>query len=244
MADAYKGLVIEIDGNTTKLSASLRSVQSDIRGTQSALKDVSKALKLDPGNVELTEQRFRLATKAVAAQEEKLAQLERASAEYGSRQGQLTDEEQAGYDKVQREIVRTKAALEGARKELEQAERQSTALGQALAKAGGRLTEFSDKYSAVADGAVSVGTKVATAAVPMPTAPSRRSRTAATSPSGAQAPWATRLTRYAAPSGPWPPRPRETSQRSARRLATSTRTSRCRATSSTASPRPSSSTPR
>ena len=32
MADAYKGLVIEIDGNTTKLSASLRSVQSDIRG--------------------------------------------------------------------------------------------------------------------------------------------------------------------------------------------------------------------
>ena len=147
MADAYKGLVIEIDGNTTKLSASLRSVQSDIRGTQSALKDVSKALKLDPGNVELTEQRFRLATKAVAAQEEKLAQLERASAEYGSRQGQLTDEEQAGYDKVQREIVRTKAALEDARKELEQAERQSTALGQALAKAGGRLTEFSDKYS-------------------------------------------------------------------------------------------------
>ena len=75
MADAYKGLVIEIDGNTTKLSASLRSVQSDIRGTQSALKDVGKALKLDPGNVELTEQRFRLATKAVAAQEEKLAQL-------------------------------------------------------------------------------------------------------------------------------------------------------------------------
>lgn len=170
MADAYKGLVIEIDGNTTKLSASLRSVQSDIRGTQSALKDVSKALKLDPGNVELTEQRFRLATKAVAAQEEKLAQLERASAEYGSRQGQLTDEEQAGYDKVQREIARTKAALEGARKELEQAERQSTALGQALAKAGGRLTEFSDKYSAVADGAESVGTKVATTAVGIGTA--------------------------------------------------------------------------
>lgn len=170
MADAYKGLTIEIDGNTTKLSAALRGVQSDIRQTNTALKDVNKALKLDPGNVELTEQRFRLATKAVSEQESKLAQLEQASAEYGSRQGQLTDEEQAGYDKVQREIVKTKEALANARKELDAAERTSSTLSQTLAGAGKQLTDFSDKYSGLASKAESIGTKVSGTAIGIGTA--------------------------------------------------------------------------
>ena len=49
MADRFRGITVEIGGDTTKLSASLKQVNSDIRSTQSLLKDVNKLLKLDPG---------------------------------------------------------------------------------------------------------------------------------------------------------------------------------------------------
>ena len=44
MADRIKGLTIEIDGNTTKLSKALEGVNKDIKSTQTQLKDVEKLL--------------------------------------------------------------------------------------------------------------------------------------------------------------------------------------------------------
>lgn len=160
MADAYKGLTIEIDGNTTKLSAALRGVNSEVRSVSSQLKDVNKALKLDPGNVQLTEQRFKLASKAVAEQEKKLATLEQAEREYSSQSGSLTAEQQAGYERVQREIVKTKDALAKAKAEMESAASQNTALSQSLAQAGKSLSDFSDRYKGAGEAAKAVGTKV------------------------------------------------------------------------------------
>lgn len=160
MADAYKGLTIEIDGNTTKLSAALRSVNSEVRSTATQLKDVNRALKLDPGNVQLTEQRFRLASKAVAEQEQKLATLEQAEREYSSQSGTLTAEQQAGYERVQREIVKTKDALAKAKAEMESAAAQNTQLSQSLAQAGKSLSDFSAKYKGAGEAAKSIGSKV------------------------------------------------------------------------------------
>ena len=62
MADRIKGLTIEIDGNTTKLSKALEGVNKDIRNTQTQLKDVEKLLKVDPGNIELLRQKQELLT--------------------------------------------------------------------------------------------------------------------------------------------------------------------------------------
>ncbi|EET58359.1 tail tape measure protein, TP901 family [Marvinbryantia formatexigens DSM 14469] len=52
MASRIKGITIEIGGDTTGLDKALKSVNSSITHTQSALKDVNKLLKLDPANTE------------------------------------------------------------------------------------------------------------------------------------------------------------------------------------------------
>ena len=41
-----KGITIELNGDSTKLEASLKSVNSEIRNTESKLKDVNKLLKI------------------------------------------------------------------------------------------------------------------------------------------------------------------------------------------------------
>ena len=65
MANRIKGLTIEIGGDTTKLSDSLKDVDKSLKDTQTQLKDVNKLLKLDPTNVDLLKQRHELLGKAV-----------------------------------------------------------------------------------------------------------------------------------------------------------------------------------
>ena len=52
-----QGITIEIDGNTTKLSQSLKGIDGQLNNTQKALKDIDKLLKLDPKNTELLTQK-------------------------------------------------------------------------------------------------------------------------------------------------------------------------------------------
>lgn len=71
-ASRVKGITIEINGSTTGLDKALRSVNSSISKTQRALKDVSRLLKVDPGNTELLTQKQRLLKEAVSETKEKL----------------------------------------------------------------------------------------------------------------------------------------------------------------------------
>ena len=50
MASRIKGITVEIGGDTTGLDTALKTVNSTIKNTQSALKDVQRLLKLDPSN--------------------------------------------------------------------------------------------------------------------------------------------------------------------------------------------------
>ena len=43
-----RGITIEIGGDTTKLEASRKSVNQEIKGTESKLKDINKRLKRHP----------------------------------------------------------------------------------------------------------------------------------------------------------------------------------------------------
>lgn len=53
MASKLKGLMIEISGNTTKLTQALADSRASIKETSEALKKVNEALKLDPKNIDL-----------------------------------------------------------------------------------------------------------------------------------------------------------------------------------------------
>lgn len=114
MPGNIKGITIEIGGDTTGLDKALRGVNSTIKDTQNELKQVDKALKLDPGNTELLEQKQRALAEAVAATSEKLDTLKEAQrqAQDQLERGEIS---QAQYDALTREIVKTGAALKDAK---------------------------------------------------------------------------------------------------------------------------------
>lgn len=68
---AIKGITIEINGDATNLDKALRSVDTTINEVQSDLRGVERALKLDPSNVVLLEQKQKLLAEAAKQASEK-----------------------------------------------------------------------------------------------------------------------------------------------------------------------------
>lgn len=110
MANRIKGITVEIGGDTTGLDKALKSVNTSIRSTQSALKDVNRLLKLDPSNTELLSQKQRLLKDAIAATKEKLDSLKVAQ-EQAKQQLENGELGQDKYDALQLEIVETEEEL-------------------------------------------------------------------------------------------------------------------------------------
>lgn len=110
MTNRIKGITVEIGGDTTGLDKALKTVNTSIRSTQSALKDVNRLLKLDPSNTELLSQKQRLLKDAIAATKEKLDSLKVAQ-EQAKQQLENGELGQDKYDALQREIVETEEEL-------------------------------------------------------------------------------------------------------------------------------------
>lgn len=136
-----KGIVIEIDGNTSGLAKSLDKVQNDLKETYSNLKDVNKALKFDSSNAEMLARKQQLLTDAIEETRQKL-QLEEESARKAKEALERGDISTAEYDKIQAEILKTKSDLEGLEKTLREIPTTSQL---AFQKAGKDLQEFGDK---------------------------------------------------------------------------------------------------
>lgn len=136
-----KGIVIEIDGNTSGLAKSLDKVQNDLKETYSNLKDVNKALKFDSSNAEMLARKQQLLTDAIEETRQKL-QLEEESARKAKEALERGDISTAEYDKIQAEIIKTKSDLEGLEKTLREIPTTSQL---AFQKAGKDLQEFGDK---------------------------------------------------------------------------------------------------
>ena len=115
MANDIKGITIKIGGDTTGLTDALKGVNSTAESAKNELKEVNKALKLDPGNTELLEQKQRALAAAVQATAEKLNVLKEAQKQAAD---QLARKEigQEQYDALQREIIQTEAELKKATK--------------------------------------------------------------------------------------------------------------------------------
>lgn len=118
MADRIKGITIEISGDTTKLSDSLKSVNSALRNTETQLKDVNKLLKLDPNNTELLRQKHELLGKAVTDTKEKLKEEKAAleALQNAPNASETVDQQNA----LKREIIETTHSLKDYEKQLAQ----------------------------------------------------------------------------------------------------------------------------
>lgn len=142
MASRIQGITVEIGGDTTKLQTALKGLNGEIKSTQTALKDVEKLLKMDPGNTELLAQKEKLLAQAVDETKQKLETLKTAAEQANTAlaNGDISQEQ---YDALQREIVETEQKL----KELETQANQSATAVQKIAATGASLKTTGDNIS-------------------------------------------------------------------------------------------------
>ena len=140
-----RGITIEIGGDTTKLVSALKNVDTQIKGTQTALKDVNKLLKMDPGNTELLRQKQKELTEAINQTKDRLSQLKDAQ----SQVAKGTPE----WDALQREIIETEQNLQSLENEMKDfgsvGKQQLKAVSDKVKEFGEKLGEVGQKLSAV-----------------------------------------------------------------------------------------------
>lgn len=144
MADRIKGITIQIGGDTTKLSEALKGANKEIKDCQSALRDVNKLLKLDPGNIDLLKQKQSYLTREIDATKKKLDEEKRALAQMkaSSTTGEVTEQQRA----LEREIAETEASLTSLKKEYKDFGSVSK---QVLQNAGNKMKDLGGKMSSV-----------------------------------------------------------------------------------------------
>lgn len=160
MANRIKGITVEINGDTTKLSKALEGVNKNIRTTQTQLKDVEKLLKLDPSNTELLSQKQKLLADAVSSTKEKLQTLKTAAEQANTAlaNGDITQEQ---YDALQREIIETEQELRNLQTE---ADKTNTAFakigaaGEVMQNVGDKISSAGEKLLPVTAGITALGT--------------------------------------------------------------------------------------
>lgn len=110
-----KGITIEIGGNTTKLQDALKKVDSQVYNLNTDLRDVNKALKLDPKNTEMLSQKYKLLGENVSVAKQRLETLKEAQ-----RQMDVNgvDKNSDQYRALQREIAITEGNIKSAEEEM------------------------------------------------------------------------------------------------------------------------------
>lgn len=161
MAVSYKGLVIRFGGDTTELQGALKQVQKASKDTQSDLRDINKALKFDPGNTELLEQKVRALSAAYSDIERKLDAYKQALAQLESKKqsgAKLTAEEERQYDSLKRAIMQCERQLESYGDDLKATAREAEGSKTALGKVGQAIEDNADKISSAGSRMSSAGT--------------------------------------------------------------------------------------
>ncbi|MBR2085584.1 MAG: phage tail tape measure protein, partial [Oscillospiraceae bacterium] len=123
MAGRIKGITVEINGDTTKLSKALQNVDKSLKNTQTQLKDVEKLLKLDPTNTELLAQKQKLLGQAVQDTKTRLDTLKKASEEAAKTKDNY-DAWKAKYDPIKQKITETETKLRDLKEQSKTADEQ------------------------------------------------------------------------------------------------------------------------
>lgn len=141
MANRLKGITIEIDGDTSKLSKALKDIDSKIKQSQNNLKDIDKLLKFDPGNTQLLQQKYKNLGTEIDETKKKLENLKAAESQASQAlvNGSMTQQE---FDSLQREIIETEQKLKGLETEFKNF---GSVAAQQVAVAGEKVKEFGGK---------------------------------------------------------------------------------------------------
>lgn len=146
MADRIKGLKIVLGADTSELTKAIYSVNTEINKTVSNLRDVNKALKLDPGNVELLKDKQQALSDAISQSKEKLK----------AEQDALDAMKAKGVDETSKEFQNLKTQIDIDTASLKDLENQMKSFGsvgaQQLKAVGSKMQEIGTKISDVGKG--------------------------------------------------------------------------------------------
>lgn len=140
-----KGITIQIGAETTQLTKALKDVNSIISKSNTELKDLNKALKLDPKNTELLAQKQEVLRNNIQASAERLKTLVEAQRQMGD-YNKLTDEQKASYRALSVEIANSESAIRKMNSELKETSKVDlTKLKEGLKKVGEVALDVSKK---------------------------------------------------------------------------------------------------
>lgn len=163
MANKILGITVDIEGKTSGLTKSLQDANNSISKTTAALKDVDKALKLDPTNVELLAQKEALLNKQIEQTSDKLDIMKQVAndANDALERGDITEEQ---YASLTAEIVKTEASLTDLETEANSSGDALDDAGNSAEDAGDKAEDSGDKFEGLGKAAEAAG-KVASAAM-------------------------------------------------------------------------------
>jgi len=157
-AGKIRGITIELDGDTTKLTQSIDASIQKIRSSVTNLKDIDKLLKIDPGNVDLLSQKYKNLETELDAAKTKVSALKEAQ-EQMVREGKVGTEE---YDALQREIVETEQKIKSLTKEMRNfgsvSAQQIAVAGEKVKKVGGEIEGVGRALMPVSTAVTAAGT--------------------------------------------------------------------------------------
>ena len=149
-----KGITIVFDGDTTKLGKALKDIDKKTRDFDSELKQVNKALKFNPTNVELWRQKQQLLNEKVTETKKRLDALKAAQSQMDAAG---VDKSSAEYRELQREIITTESKLknfEGQLREVGNANLK--ALSEQFKDVGGKIEGVGRSLTGVSTAAAGV----------------------------------------------------------------------------------------
>lgn len=77
MAERIKGITIQFNGDTSSLDKALKSIQTESKSVDSELRKVNNALKFNPKNTELLQQKFVLLGQKIDITERQLKEFKK-----------------------------------------------------------------------------------------------------------------------------------------------------------------------
>lgn len=144
VGNKVKGITIEFNGDTTKLSRALGDVNKKTRTVDQSLKEVNRALKFNPGNTELLAQKQTLLKQRVDETKTKLDALRAAQAKLD--EDDSVDKNSQDYMELRREIIETESKLKHFEDELKKLDNIK------FEKVGKQIQDVGDKMQTVGKG--------------------------------------------------------------------------------------------
>lgn len=150
-----KGITIEFNGDTTKLGKAIDGIEKKTKSVDTELKAVNRALKFNPGSVELWTQKQQLLTQKVGDTKNKLDALKQAQAKMDA---DGVDKTSADYRGLQREIIETESKLKHFEKQLRDIGNvKLTALGNQMKQVGDKMQKTGKQMSQYVTAPIAAG---------------------------------------------------------------------------------------